>query len=547
VSALAEAEPVGQQLPLRPYQREAIDAVRVAWEGEHNRVAIILPTGSGKTVVLSHMAAEEPGRTLILAHRQELVDQAAAKLAAIAPDLNVGVEMANRRAGEESRAVVASVQTLASPKRIGKWARNAFSQVIVDECHHSITDTYTDILQYFGCYSDTRTLGVTATLARGDKAGLGSVWQSVAYTRSILEMIADGYLVNPRGISVPIDIDLAGVNISDGDYAAGALGDALTGAHFELAVAQAYVEHAGGRPGIVFTPTVATAQAAAKALRERGVKAEAVWGDMDPGARRAAINGLRDGTVDVLANCQILTEGTDIPRAEVAIMARPTRSAPLFTQMCGRVLRPYPGKTEALVIDIVGITADHKLCTLMDLAEGVVKKKGKKEPLEEGETLVDAVERITKIKLGTARNVNLFTESHTVWLQTRKGYWFIPAGDGFVALYPGDDCYAVALFPPGREPPLFSPKIPDLALAMTRGEQQAVRVDGASGRGFSVARRTAGWRANSEPSEVQIETCARMRIDVPPGATRGDVSDLITAKRASSRIDRLFVHHGRTR
>jgi superfamily II DNA or RNA helicase len=547
VTTLLESRNSTPGLPLRPYQREAVDAVRAAWERGTNRVAMIMATGGGKTVCFAHMVSEEPGRTLVLAHRKELVDQAAGKIAAIDPDVVVGVEMATRNAGPECQAVVASVQTLASRRRIEKWPRDAFAQVVVDEAHHSVSPTYLGILEYFGCFREggTRTLGVTATLARGDKVGLGSVWQEVAYERSVLEMVADGYLVNPKGISVPIGLDLDDVDVSAGDYAAGQLGDALTEAHFETAVAQAYATHAPGRPGLVFTPTVATAQAAAQALREAGFKAEAVWGAMDPDARDTAIKGLRNGGLDVLCNCAVLTEGTDIPRAEVAVMARPTRSAPLFVQMCGRVLRPYPGKTDALILDLVGTTADNKLCTLLDLAAGEIPDKAEKERPEDGETLTEAVERVTRVKLGKAVDVDLFGTSKAVWLRTDGGHWFAPAGKGYVALYPDQagERWALAEFPPGRGNPRWSGAVPDLALAMALGEQRALAIDRASARGFSGTSRTASWRSGKQPpSPAQLDLAARMRLDVPDGATKAEVADLITVRRASPRVDRHFAN-----
>lgn len=529
-------------LPLRDYQRECIDAIGKEWDNDVGRTAAVIGTGGGKTVIFSHMAAEEQGRTLVIAHRQELVDQAAGKMRAVAPGLNVGVDMANRRADTTCHVVVASVQTLASEKRIRRWERGAFARVTVDECHHAPTPTYLGILDYFGCMAEsggTRAAGFTATLMRGDGVGLGSVWKTVAFEKTLLDLIAGGYLVNPAGIAVPIDADFSKAPTSHGDYTAAGLGELLEDAGLEKAVADAYVEHAAGRPGIVFTPTVATAQAAARALRDRGVKAEAVWGDMDGDARKAAVEGLRDGGLDVLCNCQILTEGTDIPRAEVAIMARPTRSAPLYQQMAGRVLRTYPGKTGALIIDLVGVTADHKLKTLIDLAAGQMPGKKDGDRAEDGETLADAVQRIAHIKLGAARAVDLFAESQAVWLQTAGGYWFIPASGGHVALLPGPGGqYAVALFPPGGAPPKYSPPAPDITLAMALGEQHAAAADRRNGA--HTATRDAVWRRRAAPTGKQLALCERMRVAVPPGATAGDISDLISVKVASRRIDRHF-------
>lgn len=510
---------------------------------------------SGKTVVTSHLIGEEiaPGeRALFLAHREELVDQAAEKMRAIIPGARVGIEMANRKADLSCEVVVASVPTLASARRIVKWPCDAFRKVIVDECHHALSDTYVKVMDYFGCYAPngTDTLGVTATLARGDGAGLGTVWQEVAYERSVLEMIVDAYLVNPRGRRVEVDIDFSQVRTKGGDYVASELGEALTEAGFEQVITEAYLRHGGGRPGLVFTPTVATAQSAAEALRAAGVKAQAVWGEMDRAARAEAINGLRNGDLDILTNCAVLTEGTDIPRAEVAIMARPTKSGVLYRQMVGRVLRPFPGKTEALILDIVGSTTDHRLCNLLDLADGEIKAKAKKKPEDEqqelldGETLLDGVDRIerrSKVRKVSATDVNLFAStSKVVWLQTAGGIWFIPAGDGQVfvrewSMKPG--MWVLGRMPRTGDPEPLG-KAPDLTLAMALGEEHAARIDRAGGARFS--RKNARWR-DQEPKTAQLQTAERFGIQVPAGATSGEVSDMISIRVATSRIDRYFA------
>lgn len=420
-------------------------------------------------------------------------------------------------------------------------------------------------MDYFGCYGTpgTRTLGVTATLARGDGAGLGTVWQEVAYERSLLELITDPagpYLVMPRGRRVEVDVDFSQVRSRGGDYMASDLGEALSDAGFEAAVARAYVEYGEGRPGLVFTPTVATAHSAAQALRDEGFKTEAVWGEMDSGARRRAIEGLRNGELDVLTNCAVLTEGTDIPRAAVAVMARPTKSGVLYRQMAGRVLRPFPGKSEALILDLVGSTADHRLCTLVDLADGQIKKAPKKKADEgdetdevlDGETLGEAVERIEKRKLGTvkATAVDLFGASKANWLQTPGKHWFIPAPDGQVFLRQWDqgDGFFVGHAPREGEPEPVG-QAPALDLAMAIGEEHVARLErGARGkpRG-ATSSRVAAWRNRAEPTAKQRETAAGMGIAIPAGATAGQVSDLIAIKIATRRIDRYFAERDRRR
>ncbi|WP_158230696.1 DEAD/DEAH box helicase [Frankia sp. CcI49] len=540
-------------LALRPYQREAIEASHREWKKNILRPAIIIPTGGGKTVVVAHLIAEIcalGGRVLFLAHREELIDQGAEKIRAIATGLRVGIEMANRKATLADDVVVASVPTLASARRREKWPRDHFTVVIVDECHHALSQSYVTVLEHFGCYTSTRALGVTATLARGDGEGLGGVWQTVAYERSVLEMICEGYLVNPRGRRVQVDIDFSAVRTKGGDYVASDLGEALAEAGFEQQIVEAYQRHGGGRPGLVFTPTVATAQSVAEALRAAGVKAQAVWGEMDRDARANAIEGLRNGELDILTNCAVLTEGTDIPRAKVAIMARPTKSGVLYRQMVGRVLRPYPGENDALILDIVGSTTDHRLCTLLDLADGEIKEKVKKKPEEDeqqelfdGEDLVGAVERISKAKVRrvSAEEVNLFAStSRVTWLQTKTGVWFIPAGDGQVfvresSFKPGT--WAIGGMPRTGDPVPFG-SAPDLTLAMALGEEHAARVERKAGSRF--ARKGTRWR-DREPGTEQLQAAERWGVHPPPGASAGEVSDLISIAIATARIDGHFA------
>ncbi|MBL7487026.1 DEAD/DEAH box helicase family protein [Frankia sp. AgW1.1] len=496
---------------------------------------------SGKTVVFSHMAASEPGRTLILAHRQELVAQAAGKLLDVAPHMHVGVEMADSRA-HDAHVVVASVQTMASQRRREMWARNAFSQVIVDECHHGTATTYREILDYFGSFDRTRTLGVTATLARGDGAGLGEVWQEVAYERGIKEMIADGYLVEPHGKVVPLEgIDFSKVTTSHGDYTANSLGEQLTEAGMAEHVAAAYVTHAKDRRGIVFTPTVQTAQDAAAALKAAGVKAEAVWGEMADDHRKRVIAQFRTGEVQVLTNCMVLVEGFDAPEASCVVMARPTKSAPLYIQVVGRVLRPAPwaGKRDALVIDIVGASKQHKIRTLKDLSLRPGKKFGNGERVEgEGSGEVEDVETL---RHGHVEEVSLFEESNRVWLRTRDGHWFIPAGGGFVFLrpWPNGAGYSVGWFGRYDDQPTLVQKITDLGYAMARGEASATEYERLAGQ-YRTSVRDARWRNELDPSERQLTTAAKMRIKVPRHATAGQVSDLITLKLATGKIDGYF-------
>ncbi len=544
-------------IKLRDYQLEAVNAVFDAWGEGLRRPAIVLPTGAGKTVVFSHLvkswvlsqtgrfyADKTPQtgrRVIILAHRDELVDQAIAKIKAVAPDLSVGKVKAQDN-DLDADVMVCSVQTLAVARRLGEvvqWQDIAgeVGLIITDECHHAAAASYKKIYEAF---PDALQLGVTATMARGDGVGLGSTWEEVVYSKSILWMISKGYLTDVRTKRVDLKgLDLGGVKASRGDWQAGDLGKALMDAEADTAIARAYKEHAGDRQGIVFTPTVETAHAATLALDQAGIRSEIVHGATPPENRRTIYEGFRTGNVQVLVNCMVLTEGFDMPQAEVAVIARPTQSAPLYTQMVGRVLRPWPGKTEALVLDLAG-ASDNKLRTLIDLEPGAVQT------LEDDESLAEAVVREAealnrKVPAGSlafelkVRDVNSFEASHVAWGRTRKGVWFIDCGTAYVFLWPAKEAglWDVWVAEDRWRPKTWKRtayRALDIGTAMAWGE--AVSEDHAA---FSVAK-SARWR-KSKPSDPQLAEAARLGIDAE-GLNRGQVSDALSLAKASYVFDK---------
>jgi superfamily II DNA or RNA helicase len=265
--------------------------------------------------------------------------------------------------------------------------------VIVDECHHAAATTYRKILEHYGAFAEypsneSLVAGFTATLARGDKLSLADVWQSVAYRKDIAFMIRAGYLLDLTGRRVEVDdLDLKNVKRSGGDYQAASLGEAMTASLAPEIVARAYLEHASDRSGVLFAPTVSAAQAFAGALDDLGVKTEVVHGGMPVTERRAIIARFEAGVTQVISNCMVLTEGFDSRRASCVVIARPTRSAPLYQQMVGRALRPYPGQTQALVLDVVGASQVHGLASLIDLSEKPIA-------LKPDQSFLDAVDEL---------------------------------------------------------------------------------------------------------------------------------------------------------
>jgi len=545
---------------LRDYQREAIDAVFATWAEGMKRSAIVLPTGAGKTVVFSALVKRfregmsdpeqfrwnllVPGeRVMILAHRDELVDQAIAKLRAMLPDtVSVGKVKANDNE-VHADVMVCSVQTLASKQRRDALAgrQHLFGPIgliITDECHHAAAASYKKIYEAF---PDALNLGVTATMARGDNVGLGSVWGDVVYTKSVLWMMSKGYLTDVEAKRVSVGVDMGGVKTSRGDYQAGDLGRALMETQAHKPIALAYVEHAKDRRGIVFTPTVETAHATAEEMNSAGVKTAVVSGETPRDERRQIFEDFRTGRVQVLSNCMVLTEGFDAPWAEVAVIARPTQSQPLYVQMVGRVLRPWPGKSKALVLDVVGASSSNKLRTLIDLEPGAI------EQMEEDETLQEAAERteeeanrlvpggVPSFQL-KAKDVDLFAGSEHAWNTTPKGVLYINCGERYVFLWPSkepglwDVCHAATK---GREPWQRSQHTAlDLGSAMAWGE--AFSEDFYAG--FST-RKSASWRSG-KASEAQVRYATGLGIQGAEAMSKGQVAAAIDAVTGARFFDR---------
>jgi superfamily II DNA or RNA helicase len=544
-----------EKLKLRDYQTEAIDAVFTAWDEGLTRPAIVLPTGAGKTVVFSHLtkrwrewaalpprptpvsAGTRGARVIVLVHRDELADQAITKLRSIAPDLNVGKVKAEDN-DVNADVMVCSVQTLAVASRLkalcGAQDRaGRVGLIITDECHHAAAASYRKV---YAAFPDALQLGVTATMARGDGVGLGSTWEEVVFSRSILWMISKGYLCDVKAQRVMIDMSLGDVKKSRGDYQAGDLGRAMEESGAQYAIARAYKEHASDRPGIVFTPTVATAHAASDELNEHGIPAAVVSGETPKEERHRLFSDFRTGQVQVLVNCMVLTEGFDAPWASCVVIARPTQSQPLYVQMVGRVLRPYPGKADALVLDMAG--TGGRLCTLVDLEPGSV------EEVQPGETLADAVVREAEEAnqvppQGSVafalknREINLFAGSDRVWLRTAKGVPFLSCGDETVFLWPARDGsgFDVCLTARGERWHRTAHTGLDVGSAMAWGE--AVAEDRST---FSL-HKSASWR-KGKPSDKQVGLADRLGIPGAAGMRRGELSEAIDVVLKSRDFDR---------
>lgn len=339
---------------LRPYQTEAIAAVKRDWQA-HQDVLLVMATGGGKTQCFLQIAMdvldEQPAaRCLVLAHREELIFQPVERvrqmngewlLAGALDRPRVGVVMANRDDCDR-QLTVATIQTLSSEKRLARLlAHGPISHLIIDECHHACARTYVRLWEQLrAVYKDLRHLGVTATPLRSDGDGLSRVYSHVSARITIADLVRDHYLVQPRWLGIATDISLQGVKTQNGDFAQGQLAERFDTTVSHRVVVQAYQEYAGSRRAIAFTASVAGAHDLAEMFRSAGISARAVDGTTPKDERRRIMEDFRSGRFQILTNCQVATEGFDAPGASCVLMCRPTKSDSLYVQMMGRGLRP---------------------------------------------------------------------------------------------------------------------------------------------------------------------------------------------------------------
>ena len=352
---------MGQEL--RPYQQQARDRIHAEWENGHTRTLLVLPTGTGKTIVFASVAADQVragDRVLILAHRGELLEQAADKLQR-STGLVSAVEKAESTCLDSwFRVVVGSVQTLQRTARLERFPQDYFGTIIIDEAHHAITDGYRRILDYF---SGAKVLGVTATPDRGDMRNLGEVFDSLAFEYKLTDAIKEGYLCKIMAQTIPLQLDITSVTMSGGDYAVGDLGTALD-PYLEQIAAEMARRCKSRKTGVVL-PLIKTSQKFRDLLNTYGFRAAEVNGQSAD--RRQVLADFDAGKYNVLCNSMLLTEGWDCPSVDCVVVLRPTKVRSLYSQMVGRGARLSPGKTDLLLLDFLWMTDKHELCRPADL------------------------------------------------------------------------------------------------------------------------------------------------------------------------------------
>lgn len=350
-------------MELRPYQQEAKESIFNEWDRGISKTLLVLPTGCGKTIVFAKVAEEcvrRGSQVLILAHRGELLDQAADKIKT-ATGLNCATEKAEETClGSWFNITVGSVQTLMREKRLSQFPADYFKTIIIDEAHHCVSDSYQRVLQHF---PDAKVLGVTATPDRGDMRNLGEYFESLAYEYTLPKAIKSGYLSPIKALTLPLKIDMSGVGIQAGDFKPGDIGTALD--PYLHSIADEMAKYCKDRKTVVFLPLVKTSQKFRDILCSKGFQAAEVNGESQD--RAEILADFDAGKYNVLCNSMLLTEGWDCPSVDCIVVLRPTKVRSLYSQMVGRGTRLHPDKDHLLLLDFLWMTERHELCHPADL------------------------------------------------------------------------------------------------------------------------------------------------------------------------------------
>lgn len=545
------------EITLRPYQEEAIAAVDAAHAAGQQRVLMVLPTGTGKTITAEELAMQRGGRTLWTAHRDELIQQPVQSLRYVRPGAKYGVVKAERNEVHARDIVFASIQTIQKDQRLDSLTQaGSFDLVVIDEAHHSTAPSYRKVIQAVGCFDDNgpSLVGLTATPERTDQAALDEIFDAIAYQYHLGQAIADGYLVPPAFVAEKINVDLDKVGVRAGDFKPGELDVALMQAGVVKSVADAFEKHCTGRRTLIFVISVEQARLVSEEINRRGIPATWVCGETPIEIRRGAVRKFADGYYRALVNVMCYTEGFDDPGVESILVARPTKSKSLHVQMVGRGLRLHPGKTDCLMVDMVGVSKKHTLIqapAIFGLAAepGSPEERAAYDQIEGDDLKIDFWRQRLKTQVegmtgGGRRRLN--------WLQAKQGVYALPCGSyGTIVLREvAEAMYAAEVV--GRQDgpdiePLANEPIP-LELAQGIAEDYMRRVGE-----LTLATTGARWR-NQPATEKQLAALRKWGVDPPTGMTKGIASDIMTATLAAkiepatvrqlAALERLGVPHG---
>jgi superfamily II DNA or RNA helicase len=522
------------RLALRPYQVAAAEAIETAWQ-DGLRAALMLPTGTGKTVIAADVISRRDERSLTLVHRDELVQQTRDKfvLAGI-PESDIGVIKAELDQ-TQARHIIASIQTLARPRRLARL-KGGVGTLWIDEAHHAAADSYLTVLEALGSAKGCgpALLGTSATWDRLDGLALGAVFDTVVYEVGLVEMIEQGYLCDVRALRVVLPMDLDCVHTRRGDLVEGELAQVFEAADGPRLVAEAFVQHARERKAAVFVPSVRLAHQTASALCGLGIASEALDAGTPTDVRRAILRRLRAGETRAVPNVGVLCEGWDEPSVDAIIMARSTESRALYQQCLGRGLRPYPGKTDCLVLDMVGNSDRHALVTtagLLGLDPRAVEREGVLGAKVAADSAAARRDGLLRGRRPGATVVDLLGRSTLIWVQVDQAHLLSlgPDDRGHVAIEPDDAegmWRVVRLEGEWHQPVRVLKRRLDLGYAMGLGEDLARKLVPRPLLG-----RDQAWRV-LPPSDKQVAQFQRKGWRLPP--TRGEAIDFVMRRSAWS-------------
>jgi superfamily II DNA or RNA helicase len=528
---------------LRPYQRSAKASVRKAYREGLHRVGISLPTGTGKTNIMCSLAADlyaKQRSSIIVVHRDQLVRQTKDALELWVPAGDIGVVQANKNQFG-APVVVASAQTIQNMDRLSQLPPYHLYQF--DEAHVTVSDSYMRIHEAFGLLpgGDGFAVGYTATWMRSDKRGLGDIWEDIVFRRSIKWAVRHGYLAPPRAIQCGEDVPLALDKLKateDGEYTDRSAAEVVMVEDLRDAAVKAYLNLAAGRSAALFAPTKEAVRWFLEGFREHGITTAEYMSVTGKNERKFAMTGFNNGAIKVLGTCHALAEGWDSPRCDCIILLNPVRLG-RFVQIFGRALRPWPGKRDGLLLDLVRATDDVALRSVIDLS--ATPAGASQEELDEISEVEEAFKiqqereeqaRLVK-KTHQTREVDLFAGTDARWLTTDQGIPFINTRNSIYFVNPNADemSWDVGIYSRGKGK--------WLARGLPPSEALDVASDAALTEDHSVASRRASWRRGGQkPTESQLEYARRLGIN-PIGMSRAEVADAISVATASQILSRL--------